>query len=87
MSQLGFMYDNHGFARPLSVAAPREQIAAYMREHFAEDGCGMGYFKNSCDTAYLHGRRLADGGYGITEPALTAFLDKVDELVNWEARG
>lgn len=79
-----FMFDNHAFAR---VEGDR---AAVLRRLFDEDGCGSAFMRDVLDRSNgmpLHGHRLPSGKYGVTDDEIDAFLARVDELENWEARG
>jgi hypothetical protein len=82
-----FMYDNHTFAKigdPL--VTPRAAMEAKARECFAEDGCG-GLFTKDFAGLSIEGTRQPNGRYGVTDADLLAFFDRVDERVNWIARG
>ena len=70
-----FMYDCHTFAKVGDGSSSREQMEARARELFAEDGCGSLFARDS------------NGRYGISDDALAAFFNRVEEHANWEARG
>jgi hypothetical protein len=84
--KLIFMYDNHTFARPFrGEASPaREWIAA----RFAEDICGsvFGYTARGYSIDHLHAV-YENKRYTLREEDIDAFLAKVEEYENWEARG
>ena len=85
-----FMFDNHTFAKVGDPTTPRAAMEQKARDLFAEDGCGSLFTRNAMDRSILpplHGTRQDNGRYGVTDDALRAFFDKLDDCVNWEARG
>lgn len=84
-----FMYDCHTFAKVGDGSSSREQMEARARELFAEDGCGSLFARdsNGRQITYCHGQRQPNGRYGISDDALAAFFNRVEEHANWQARG
>jgi hypothetical protein len=86
------MYDNHAFAKVPNIAtAPRELIEAHIAALFRENGSGSVFARNSKDEtiANLHGHPFGEVGkspWGVYPNEIEAFLDKVEEHANWEAR-
>ena len=79
-----FMFDNH------AIALVEGDRAAALRRLFAEDGCGSAFARDVRDRSHaapLHGHRLPSGQYGVRDDEIDAFLARIDELENWEARG
>lgn len=90
---ISFLYDNHAFASVGDSQTPRDVLHSKALELFEEDNCGM-LFAKWPDSAnihrsgpVLHSRKLETGRYGVTEIELNAFLDAVEDEVNWVARG
>jgi hypothetical protein len=84
-----FMYDGHTFAGVGDSSVPREKKRAEIISLFGVDGCGCVFARDSRGDQVepLHGSPQPDGHYGVTEAEVDAFLDRVDEHENWEARG
>lgn len=78
--RIWFMYDCHAFAQLKDLS--RDVLAARARELFAEDGCGTLFVRDEyggdLGSLTLHGRRQADGKYGISDNELHKWLDEVD---------
>jgi hypothetical protein len=91
--QIGFMYDNHTFAKVGDSQTPRAELLSNALELFKYDGCGM-LFARWTDSANIrraapvaHGKLQEDGRYGVSAADVDAFLDAVEEEINWVARG
>ena len=85
-----FMYDNHRFKRVGNPASElRYDLECRIALCFEEDGCGHVFFKemNNRSTVELFGHKLPEGPWGVTKQEIKEFLDKVDERINWLARG
>jgi len=76
-----FMYDNHTFARLLKSVPDRNELIAWARSLFNEDNCGMLFVRDSLggtlESLELHGRRMANGHYGVTLSELERWADAV----------
>lgn len=85
-----FMYDNHRFKRIGDPATEnRHDLECRIVLCFAEDGFGVVFFKETQKAKELElwGHKLSDGKNGITADEVKEFFDKVDERINWLARG
>jgi hypothetical protein len=80
-----FMRDNHTFAPVGDSASSRADMEAEARKLFAsERGCGLLF---ACDHKDKQIAELQDHPGGVTRGELSKFFDRVDEHVNWLARG
>lgn len=84
-----FMYDCHVFARVGDDSTSREEMETRARELFKEDGCGSLFARDAYgrEITHCYGQRQADGRYGICEETMAAFFNRVEEHMNWQARG
>jgi hypothetical protein len=80
-----FMFDNHTFALVGNSMTPRVLMEAMARDLFAEEGSGYLFVKEP-QKIDLIGTSRPDGTFGVTDESLTAFFDRVEELINWECR-
>lgn len=91
--KIWFMYDNHSFSKVPDIAtAPRNLVEAHIRALFVENGSGTVFARNSKneEIAYLHGHPFGEVGkspWGVYPVEIESFLDKVEEHLNWDARG
>jgi len=75
--KITFMYDNHTFKRINALG--RETRKKEILGLFAAERLGTLYAKGHTAHAHLHGGL-------ITEEDIDQFLDRVEEIENWEAR-